>query len=380
MHPNSGLIFIICWGQPGLCLACNYNDMNKRRYVLFAAAAAVLFLLLWLVWPVRWKNDAAATGSGGANYVPLSADAGGSADAEITTVYAHNLELRKGPDFRIYVRWLRGQMVPTEKGRTPSLDDERSFTFHVDRGLVHANLGDIDTYLNAKLASRSPLKSMKVRGEGDRVKISGMLHKLLVPLPVEVEGTLSPASNERVHFAITKINVLKMPVKGLLGGFKVDAADIMGKTPMDGVEMKGNDIYFDTTKLLPPPHVRGQISRIELKLPDLVVTFGPTTPEDEQELAKWHNFLRLRGGTVAFGKVVMSKADLTLIDASDDRWFDLDLANYRQQMVKGYSRMTPQDGIEMFMPDVGKGMPAGSLSLDTLRDRNKPLPDPKTMK
>jgi len=76
----------------------------------------------------------------------------------------------------------------------------------------------------------------------------------------------------------------------------------------------------------------------------------------------------------------MSKADLTLIDASDDMWFDLDLASYRQQMVKGYSRMTPQDGIEMFMPDVGKGMPAGSLSLDTLRDRTKPLPDPKTIK
>lgn len=355
--------------------------MRARRSVIFGAAAAVVFLLVWLVWPGRWKSDTAATGSGGGpGYVPLPADAGGSADSEVTTVYAHNLELRKGPDFRIYVRWLRGQMVPVEKGRTPSLDDESSFVFHVDRGLVHANLGDIDTYLNAKLAPRSPLKSMTLRGDGDKVVLSGMLHKLLVPMPVEVQGTLSPATNERIHFAVTKISVLKMPVKGLLGGFKVDIDDIMGRQPMAGVEIKGNDIYLDTTKLLPPPHVRGQISRIALSLPDLVVTYGATTPEDEQELAKWHNFLRLRGGTVAFGKMVMSKADVTLIDASDDRWFDLDLANYRQQMVKGYSRMTPQDGIEMFMPDAGKGMPAGSLSLDTLRDRTKPLPDPKTLK
>ena len=70
-------------------------------------------------------------------------------------------------------------------------------------------------------------------------------------------------------------------------------------------------------------------------------------------------------------------ADLTLIDASNDTWFDLDLANYRQQMVKGYSRMTPANGLEMYLPDVGKGMPPGAVSLDTLRDRKKALPEPR---
>jgi len=353
--------------------------MNARRYVIAAAAAVVVFLLVWLVWPARPKTGA-SDASVESGYIPIPDEAGGAADAESTTVYAHNLELRKGPDFRIYVRWLRGQMVPTREGKVPSLDDEESFVFHIDRGLIHANLGDIDTYLNAKLAQRSPLKNMQFRGEGQQIKLSGTLHKLLVPLPVEVTGTLSPATNDRVHLQITKISVLKMPVKGLLGGLKVDVGDVMGKEPMAGVEVNGNDIYLDTTKLLPPPHVRGQISQIAVNAPDVAVTYGTTTPDDEKELAKWHNFLRLRGGNVAFGKMLMNKADITLIDASDDAWFDLDLANYRQQMVKGYSRMTPQNGIEMFMPDVGRGMPAGSLSLDTLRDRSKPLPDPKPMK
>ncbi|MDE1176864.1 MAG: hypothetical protein PW789_09680 [Edaphobacter sp.] len=174
--------------------------------------------------------------------------------------------------------------------------------------------------------------------------------------------------------------MLKMPVKGLLGSFKVDIGDIMGKTPMAGVEIDGNDIYLDTTKLLPPPHVRGQIGTIVVNAPDIVVTYGSTTIDDEKDLEKWHNFLRLRGGIVSFGKLTMQKADLTLIDASDDMWFDLDLANYRQQMVKGYSRMTPDNGVEMFMPDAGKGMPPGSISLDTLRDRSKPLPNPKPLK
>ena len=39
-----------------------------------------------------------------------------------------------------------------------------------------------------------------------------------------------------------------------------------------------------------------------------------------------------------------------MIDASKDAWFDLDLVNYQAQVVNGYTRMTPQAGLEIFMP------------------------------
>jgi hypothetical protein len=267
-------------------------------------------------------------------------------------------------------------MQTTRPGVPPSLDSEDSFVFHIDRGLVHANLGDLETYLNSKMAPRSPLSHITLRGEGDQVKLSGTLRKVM-PLPVEVVGTISPAPNGRVHVHVDKINVLKVPMKGLLGGLSVEVADVVGSTPVPGVEVKDNDIYLDPTKLLPPPHIRGQISSVTLQAPDVVVTYGSTAPDDEKELAQWHNFLRLRGGKVRFGHLLMEPADLTLIDASNDAWFDLDLASYRQQLVKGYSRMTPDNGLEMYLPDVGKGMPSGAISLDTLRDRKRPLPQPE---
>jgi len=192
---------------------------------------------------------------------------------------------------------------------------------------------------------------------------------------VEVVGTLAPAPNGRIHLTVSKINVLKVPVKALMGGLKVEVKDIVGAKPVPGIEIADNEIYLDTTKLLPPPHIRGQMSSITVHAPDVAVTYGSTTPEDEAELAQWHNFLRMRGGSVGFGKLIMNDADLTLIDASDDVWFDLDLASYQDQVVKGYSRMTPAKGLEIFMPDVGKEMPAGAVSLDTLKNRNRPLPD-----
>lgn len=267
-------------------------------------------------------------------------------------------------------------MLPTRAGVVPSLDDESSFLFQIDRGLIHVNLGDIGNYLNSAMASRSPLKDMKLTGEGQEIRLAGVMHKLLIPLPVEVLGTIEPASGGRIHVKIRKISVLKMPVKGLLSGLRVEVDDIVGKEPVDGVEVRDNDIYLNTTALLPPPHIRGQISGIELHAPDAVVTCGNTSANEDQQLAQWHNFLRLRGGSVGFGKLVMNDADLTLIDASDDTWFDLDLGNYHDQLVKGYSRITPDRGLEMFMPDVGRALPAGAISLDTLRDKSKPLPSP----
>jgi hypothetical protein len=353
--------------------------MKHRRYAFAAAAVTAVVLIIWLLGARRSKDQSTAEES----LVPAkgtgmvaSGPGPASPDDTTTTVYAHNLELRKGSDFKVYVRWIRGKMLPTNAGRVPSLDDEESFVFHIDRGLIHANVGDIENYLNSRMAPKSPMKNMKLSGEGQQVKLSGTLHKFLVPLPIEIMGTLSPASNARVHLSVTKINVLKVPMKALMGGLKIEIKDVVGKTPAPGVEVSDNDIYLDTTKLLPPPHIRGQMSSITIKAPDLVVTYGDTTADDEARLAQWHNFLRLRGGSVRFGKLTMQQTDLTLIDGSEDVWFDLDLANYRDQLVKGYSRMTPEQGLELFMPDVGKALPNGSISLDTLRNRKKPLPTP----
>ena len=92
---------------------------------------------------------------------------------------------------------------------------------------------------------------------------------------------------------------------------------------------------------------------------------------------QWHNFLALKGGTLDFGKLTMHNVDLIMIDASKDAWFDLDLVNYQAQVVNGYTRMTPQAGLEIFMPDLDK-LPRNtakqSISTEWLKNRNLPPP------
>ena len=295
-----------------------------------------------------------------------------------TTVYAHNLLLRKGPDFRIYIRWVRGQMLRTRKQVNPSFDDPESFVLEIQKGVIHANIGDISNYLNTSSPANAPLKNISIEPDGDQLKLRGTVHKI-VALPIELIGTISTTAEDHIRFHVTKIDVLKIPLKGLLGGFHVKLADLVHGSNLPGIEISGNDILFDTQKLLPPPHIHGQLTSVRVRPPDLEVIYG-NAPNDESKLARWHNFLRLSGGTLDFGKLTMHHVDLTMIDASQDQWFDLDLVHYQAQLVNGYTRMTAQAGLEIFMPDLDeqktkKKTASNSITLEWLKNRNLSVPE-----
>jgi len=291
-------------------------------------------------------------------------------------MYAHNLMLRKGPDFRIYVRWLNGEMRRTKTNINPSFDDPESFVLEVQRGIIHANIGDISHYLNTGAVSGSPLTNISLTGNGNQISVHGTIHKLGIPLPIGLEGTISSSPDGRIQLHVDRLSVLKLPVKGLLGGFHVSIADLMGKTSVAGVEVSQNDIYFDTQKLLPAPHIHGKLTRVRVMNPDIEVMYGDAQ-NDVARTEQWHNFLALKGGTLDFGKLTMHHVDLIMIDASKDAWFDLDLVNYQAQLVNGYTRMTPQAGLEIFMPDLDELPPQHakqSISAEWLKNRNLPPP------
>jgi hypothetical protein len=337
--------------------------------VTVACAVAGLGLLLWH----PWSHLATPEASSASTAAPTASAAAG--DTAPTTIYAHNLMLRKGPNFRIYVRWIRGQMVRTHPKVNPSFDDAESFVLDIQKGVIHANIGDISNFLNTSAPPQAPLKNISIRPQGDQLQIHGTLHKI-IPLPIELVGTLSPTGSGLVRFHVTKLDVLKIPMKGLLGGLHIQLSDLVHPTNVPGIQVADNDIIFDTQKLLPAPHIRGQLTTIRVATPDLEVIYG-NAPNDQAKLAQWHNFLKLTGGSLDFGKLTMHNVDLTMIDASKDPWFDLDLVNYQAQLVNGYSRMTPQAGLEIFMPDVDEKAPkkvGQDITLEWLKNRNLSLP------
>ena len=323
----------------------------------------------------RQASSEAGNSSSNAASVTLRPQTPSNDDLAPTLVYAHNIMLRQGPDFRVYIAWIAGRMVRTKQNVNPSFDDSDSFILQIDKGVIHANIGDVCKYLNSTAAQDTPLKDIDIQPDGELVKIRGTLKKA-VPLPIEIVGSLAPTPDGLVRLHVQHISVLKVPVKGLLGTFDVKLSDLMHSTNVTGVTISGNDIIFDTEKLLPPPHIRGQLTTVRVKVPDLEVIYG-NAPNDPTQLAQWHNFLRFRNGAVNFGKLTMHHADLTMIDAANEPWFDLDLVNYQNQLVNGNTRMTAQAGLEIYMPSLKNETPkkAGqSVSVEWLKNRNSSLP------
>ena len=347
----------------------------RARLAILASVCGLLLVLL-LVWYVRSKRvlgqPAASAISTGVSSVVTNPT---TPDSAPTSVYAHNLMLRKGPDFRIYVRWLRGNLVRTRQNVNPTFDDPESFRLDVKTGVIRANIGDIGNFLNSGAVANSPLRDITLLAEDDHIKLKGTLHKL-ISMPVELLGSVNATPDNRIQVKVTKLSVLKVPLKGLLGGLNISVSDLFHPKGIPGIEVSGNDIFFDTLKLLPPPHIHGQLTKVRVVSPDIEEVYGHAE-EAVARVEQWRNFLRLNDGTIDFGKLTMHHVDITMVDLSNDAWFDLDLNNYQTQLVNGYTRMTPEAGLQIFMPDLDtlpKTKGNQNVSMEWLKHRDLPPP------
>ncbi len=352
-----------------------YHGVGMRsRFVLLISVLVIsLALNVWYFFETkRVPPQAPQPGHASA---PSSNKSNASPDSAPTDIYAHNLMLRKGPDFRIYVRWLRGEMTRARPDVNPSFDNPDSFFLDVKTGVIRANIGDIAHLLNTS-AMNSPLKNIKLSGNGEQIKLQGTLHKV-IPLPIEIDGTIRAIPPNSIQLHVNKLSVLKIPVKGLMGRFHLTLSDLFQPNGVPGIQVTGNDILFDTLKMLPPPHIRGELTTVRIANPDLEEVYGKAEKE-VQHVEQWRNFLRFHNGTIDFGKLTMHQVDIMMIDISNDPWFDLDLANYQTQLVNGYTHITPDAGLQIFMPDLDelpkKKTATQKIGIQWFKNRNKPVP------
>src|ERR1700737_1063668 len=170
--------------------------MRARLAVPLSTLFVSLLLLAWYFRSTKHASEPSASTNPLVSAAPsgtLSAKEGVSASSESapTNLHAHNLMLRRGPDFRIYVRWLRGKMVRTRLDVNPTFDDPESFLLEIKTGVIRANIGDIGNFLNAGGVADSPLRNILLLADADQIKLRGTLHKL-ISMPVELLGSVDP--------------------------------------------------------------------------------------------------------------------------------------------------------------------------------------------
>src|SRR5207237_2525516 len=93
---------------------------------------------------------------------------------------------------------------------------------------------------------------------------------------------------------------------------------------------------------------------------EVIMVFGGSKTLSEAEIAglansrSGGNYLYYHGGTLRFGKLTMTNADVKIVDANPKDPFDFSIDHYNQQLVAGYSKNTPRYGLVAHVPDYYK--------------------------
>jgi hypothetical protein len=274
----------------------------------------------------------------------------------VTQVAMRNVNFYVMPNAALRVRRLRGTTRSLQGGPV-LIDDKHSFVIHMNYAEIGLNGTDITTLMNDHIFAYpgAPLKKLHVHTSGSQVVQTGIMHKILdIPFEITADPSVTPEGLIRLHPVKTRI--LGVDGDKLMRAFGLTLQKILDLSKAKGVTVKGNDLFLDPVMILPPPAVEGHLTALRVEGDELVQTFGtlaeatPLTPPDTAAAA----FIYFRGGTLHFGKLLMLDAEMQIVDLRPSGWFSFFLDMYKDQLVAGYERTLPDQGLEVHMLSLEK--------------------------
>jgi hypothetical protein len=198
----------------------------------------------------------------------------------------------------------------------------------------------------------SPIKNASVKIVNGRLQIKGKLHNK-GDVSFETESSLSATQDGKIRMHAEKVKALHLPVKGFMDLFGIEIADLIKAGRVNGIRAEKDDLIFDPSQALPPPHITGQVTQVRLEGNNIVQVFGsPGSYKWVQAPAQ--NYMAYRRNRLKFGKLIMQDTDMVLIDPDPRDPFDFYLDHYQEQLTAGYTKITPQFELRVFIMDYNK--------------------------
>ena len=292
------------------------------------------------------------------SFLLLSATDGPDSKSIAVQLDMKNVRLHVDDGIILEVSRLRGVMVSRAPDKPPIFDDQRSYVLRLQSASMAMDITSLQNLMNRHVFSYqgSPLKDLTVEADGPRLKMKGKLHKG-VDVPFSTTASVSTTDDGRMRLHAESVKALGVPAKGLLDLFGLKLDDVMDIKKRRGVDVQDNDIVIAAGQVLPPPEIVGRLSHVAVQGNKLVQTFDDPTNGKPASLRlpspASPNYIYFGGGTITFGKLTMTEADLQLIDSDPRDPFDFFPARYNAQLVAGYSKNTPAKGLKTYMPDYG---------------------------
>src|SRR5262245_6312258 len=232
---------------------------------------------------------------------------------------------------------LDGEFVSHSAATPPVFDDPQSYTLKLRSADIAMDAASLTNLLRQRAfaSPKSPLHDVDVSIEAGVMHVKGRLRKGIdVPFSMTAEVSATPDGLMRLHGASLK--TAGVPVKGLLDLLGIKLDDLAKMPPGSGIRAEGDDLIVDAAAILPPPATEGRLRQLQIRSGLVQMRMaGPAEPPARPRtlpVPSARNYLYFYGGTIRFGKLTMSEADMQLVDANQADPFDFFPAHYKAQL------------------------------------------------
>jgi hypothetical protein len=258
----------------------------------------------------------------------------------------------------VEIKSLNGELVPLGKNEFPVFDDKDSFNLRISTAEIAIDSSNLASVLNSYVFARphSPLTELSISVVKGQLKVKGKLHDK-GDIPFETEGILTPTADGKLRLHSEKIKAMHVSVKGLMDLFGIDLGKLIKEGKVPGVEAQENDLILDLEQILPPPHIEGKVVSVRMEGDNIIQIFGGPDAKPVKNI-RAGNYMAYKKNRLRFGKLVMNDADLILIDMDPNDALDFYLDHYKEQLSAGYTKITPDSGLRVYIKDYNKLHPA----------------------
>lgn len=296
----------------------------------------------------------------------------GLTSTEPTTITISNVDFHTGDGVVLRIRRLTGEMRALKNGIV-DFDDITSYVIDVRGAEVAMTGADLTNLMNNHVFAYrgSPLSHLRIEIANNALRQTGTLHKG-VDIPFDMTANVGMTPDGRIVLHATRVRILGVNGLALMKALGLSLEKMMDLSKAHGVTVKGNDLYLDALALLPPPSVRGRLAAVRLEGNRLVQTIGSvadSSPPRQSIDPTVSNYMLYRGGTLHFGKLFMTNAEMLVRGVDQRDPFDFDNAHYQRQLIAGHSKTLPDLGLEVWMPDAKT---LGGATSDSSRTSARP--------
>jgi hypothetical protein len=265
-----------------------------------------------------------------------------------------NVDYHVDPEIVLHIRYLRGELVPSDDDGPPVFEDGSSYAMRIQSSEIYVDTASLALLINRHVFGyrRAPIRDLHLAVEGQELIQKGKLGSL--PFTIRSTVSLTPAGDIRLH--PVDVKVLGINADGLMDKLGIELDEMVKVQGARGIRIEENDFILNVAAVLPPPRIVGRLTSIELVSGGMVQRFGPIDSLPARrffgDTVPAANYMAYHGSTIRFGKLTMAGTDLSIVDADPDDRFDFFLGRYHDQLVAGTHRTTPEDGLIVWMPDL----------------------------